>query len=234
MLQCLRSAPVLPLVALDLRDSDRCLLLAPHGDDESIGLGGTLCLHAEKFDVVCLTDSSLGLPDCPRDEAVRRRRKEFIEAMSRVGVSRKEFAARIADSNLHNSKQEFYRILDELRLNEYSYVFLPHPFEQHPDHWSTVRLFQRYVRKNRSSAGSGRVLLYEVWTPLAVANAYVDITSVIERKTDLINVYESQTSSIDYARRIKGLNVYRGMIPHVQYAECFQHLSFAELRKMRL
>ena len=234
VLQCLRSAPIQPLAPLELADSDRCLLLAPHGDDESIGVGGTLWLHAEKFDVLCLTDCSRGVPGCAHDEAIHQRKLEFHEAMSQVGVSSKKFAARIADSNLQNSRREFYRLLDELAIDEYSHILMPHPFEQHPDHWSTARFFQWYLSKRPSVFRHGRVLFYEVWTPLIVPNTYVDISSVIERKTDLINTYKSQTSSIDYAGRIRGLNAYRGMIPRVQYAECFQRLSFEELRTMKL
>jgi len=42
----------------------KVLIIAPHPDDESIGCGGTLCLHARRGDpmaVVYLTSGELGL-----------------------------------------------------------------------------------------------------------------------------------------------------------------------------
>ena len=232
--QYIKHAHKQPLKPLKLMQIDRCLLLVPHGDDESIGLGGTLCLHAEKFEIVCLTDCSHGVPNLPRNEAIRQRKLEFLKAMSKVKVSSKIFEERIEDSNLQRSELEFQRIMDQFDMDKYSYVFLPHHFEGHVDHWATARLFQKYIKKRKILRRQIKLLFYEVWTPLTLPNRYVDISSVIEKKVDLINTYESQVVFNDYARRITGLNIYRGMIPNVEYAECFHEFTLKEFLSIKL
>jgi len=56
----------------------RVLVLSPHPDDEAIGMGGTLAMHAaggSEVTVVYLTDGG-GL-DEPRDELIRTRRAQY-------------------------------------------------------------------------------------------------------------------------------------------------------------
>ena len=225
--------PLTP-VQVTLDNLGACLLIAPHADDESIGLGGLLCFQGEKFDVVCVTDCRLGITGASHNEAIHCRRDEFSTAMKMAGVKNSIFTTQINDSELRNSEFEFHDILSKLQLCEYSHIFLPHPLDQHPDHWVTARLFRNYVKKIRCVPSSTRIVFYEVWSPLAIANSYVDISTVIEKKMNLIACYKSQIKIIDYDVRIKGLNAYRGMTPHVKYAEYFHDLSLDEYMKLEL
>ena len=55
------------------------LVIAPHPDDESIGCGGTLCLHARRGDpitVAYLTSGELGLKHLARNKARLTRERE--------------------------------------------------------------------------------------------------------------------------------------------------------------
>ena len=66
------------------------LVVAPHPDDESIGCGGTICLHAGRGDrvaAVFLTSGECGLSDMPKLEATRMREREAEEAAGILGIS---------------------------------------------------------------------------------------------------------------------------------------------------
>jgi len=70
------------------------LVIAPHPDDETIGCGGALCLHAAKGDrvvVVFLTSGELGLKELAPAKAWQVRESEAQAAAKHLGITRLEF-----------------------------------------------------------------------------------------------------------------------------------------------
>ena len=45
---------------LEIKPNDKCLIIAPHADDESIGCGGILLKYLQNCEVVVLTDGGKG------------------------------------------------------------------------------------------------------------------------------------------------------------------------------
>ena len=62
----------------------KVLVFAAHPDDEVLGMGGTLCLHAAKDEVrvVCVTDGSSS--QYPGDAAVRERKNDEAKRAAAV------------------------------------------------------------------------------------------------------------------------------------------------------
>src|SRR5947207_12396367 len=70
------------------------LVIAPHPDDESIGMGGTLWLHHLRGDrvfIAYLTSGELGLKQLPRQQAWAVRETEAHRAAAVLGVAEVEF-----------------------------------------------------------------------------------------------------------------------------------------------
>ena len=112
---------------LELKAGQRCLVIAPHPDDESIGMGGFLLQHPQDCDVLVLTD---GQNNRPGDkEIVALRRQEFVNAMQKVGI-KNFWQWDIPDSKV---SKNLFKLL-KLPFNDYAYVFVPSPYESHRDH----------------------------------------------------------------------------------------------------
>jgi N-acetylglucosamine malate deacetylase 2 len=127
-------------------DSPKCLLIAAHPDDETIG-AGVLLSRRKDIKVVQVTDGSpLNLSDAfaagfrTREEYAEARRKETSEALAVAGLGDDAF------SNLHFIDQQVSFHLGELSNRIFSVVqqtkpeiVLTHAYEGgHPDHDSVA------------------------------------------------------------------------------------------------
>ena len=198
-------------IGIKIKDTDKILVVAPHPDDDCIGLGGLLSLYAENCDVLLVTDGydeSMGDKNIPKV-----RLAEFEKAMQTLGVNDYKELHLIQYTIPKNEKA--FGVID---LKKYDYVFVPNRHEYHIDHIAVYKMISKLCKKQRSRA---KVVEYEVWTTLRCPNIYIDITGVTEKKKELIKIYESQTRSLDYVNLALGLNAYRGISKHMGYAEAF-------------
>ncbi len=201
----------------------RVLVLAPHPDDETIGCGGTLRLHAMAGDpvkVVFLTKGGRGDVRNRHSKSgyVARRCEEARKACERLGITDLEFwnhedrevaaAAVIAD-----------QVATLLAAYRPQLVYAPSPFEIHPDHRAACEWLRRALDKQRDPPA---VAYCEVSQPLAV-NRLVDISRVIDSKLAALRCYQSQLEERPYDRVSLGLNRFRTLTlyPPAEYAEGF-------------
>ena len=194
---------------LELNPDDKCLVIAPHADDESIGCGGLLLKYPDNCDVVVLTDGGKGGVGDERVIIVNRL-AELKNAMQYANIKNYKnlmIPDREAKYNTH--------VLNQLNLNKYDYVFIPNKYEFHVDH----SFLYRKVKKLLRFALKTKIICYEVWSPIPNPDLYLDISDVINKKTELISNYESQIRCNDYATKTISLNNYRGLRAGVEYAE---------------
>src|SRR5436190_20714794 len=117
------------------------LVLAPHPDDETIGCGGALCLHAARGDritTIFLTSGELGLKHLQRERAWAIREKEAKAAAKILGITDLIFL-RCSDWTLGNEVPKAVGLLRPiLKRTKPKLVYLPHPDDGHPDHKATL------------------------------------------------------------------------------------------------
>ncbi len=248
-----RRAHPLFMVARRLRDdfsyprllepgaSDRVLVLAPHMDDEAIGCGGAVLRHRQLGSPLAVTyltdgaegDARLADPTISSTEATRlrqalrgERRLEARAWCAAAGAERVDFLD-LPDGRLaaHANGQAVQRLADIIMAWQPSIVYLPSPLDAHPDHRAANRLALAALRRADPRIAM-RLRGYEVWTPV-LANAVMDISSVLDAKARLLGLHASQMRDIDYARHITGLNVYRGILlpGRAGHAEAFIDLA---------
>src|SRR5437773_9361748 len=106
------------------------LVIAPHPDDEALGCGGAIRLHANRGDrVVCvyLTSGELGLKHLPIAEAHQIRESEARAAAQILGIANVHFL-RQPDWFLADFVKPTSDMLGEILCREQpKLVYLPHP-----------------------------------------------------------------------------------------------------------
>lgn len=204
---------------LKITPHDKILILAPHADDDSIGCGGILSKYATQTDVILLTDGRYGGSSSP-DEIAAIRAQEFTSAMQTAKVHSFKILS-IKDRELKNNFTTFKTI----DFSNYTYIFIPHRYEQQCDHKMVYPFLMRMnIKKSTIVAG------YEVWTPISEPNYFLNIDDCYQNKHYLISCYQSQIKHNDYADCIEGLNRYRGLKAHCKYAESYTLGYFGELK----
>ena len=214
----------------------RVLVLAPHPDDETIGCGGSLAIHANAGDlvkVVFLTNGAKGDTSgkAEKKSYIKIRQEEAMKACRCLGITDLEFWA-YEDRALAGSRGVLTKVIDLLEKYKPELVYCPSLLEIHPDHRATAVLLYEAIRTRDMKF---EIAFYEVGQPLSV-NCLVDITGVLNQKVLAGNAYSSQLRERPYKDVFLGLNRFRSLTlsDEVTHAEGFSLWETDIIRKMGL
>jgi N-acetylglucosamine malate deacetylase 1 len=207
------------------------LVVAPHPDDEAIGCGGAICLHAARGDrvsAVFLTSGELGLQHLAREAAWRIREEEARNAAHVLGVAETHFL-RCPDWHLNENLADAAGLLQPVLDSDMPRViYFPHPQDAHPDHQAAARVLGMTLQHCKQRPKG--LYAYEVWSPLPAHDHVEYISDVMARKLRAVRCYRSQLSVFHYDRAVRGLNQYRGCLAgRCRYAEAFRRFQVDEL-----
>ncbi len=219
----------------------KVLVFAPHPDDEMIGCGGTLALHAQKGDqvtVVFVTSGEAAALQADPSELARTREQEAKDAGEVLGFQTPQFL-RVPDGYVSYTPEVLKKMLKLVREQKPDIVYMPHAQEGHRDHRMVHELALEAVNRAGAKAFGDlwteawtvpTILGYEVWTPLTEYQLVVDISSVIDQKIKALQKHASQMKAVKYDEAARSLSRYRGVLTQVgDYAECFQVLKIPQM-----
>jgi LmbE family N-acetylglucosaminyl deacetylase len=172
---------------MEVRRSDRVMVLAPHPDDESVATGGALQASVSagaEVRVVYVTDGENN-PWAQRATELRwrisqrdrirwgaRRRREALAALKCLGVapSRARFLGfadqRVTEALLGGMHAAVDRLAEELAEYQPTVLFMPSLEDRHPDHGATAILARLAMTRVRWNARP-HVFAYVVHGPAA-------------------------------------------------------------------
>ena len=195
------------------------LVFAPHADDESFGMGGTLAKATEtgiQVHLVVMTDGALG---GQLENLAEIRKAEARSAAAMLGLE-PPVLLNNRDRELKFDDESIHQVLGQIRKINPAAVFFPGVFEIHPDHRMTALL----VWEALSKIANKQVIpvSYEVLVQSPV-NTLVDISAYIERKRAAMQVYESQIKENCYVDIAMAMNKLRTLTlgKDVSFAEGF-------------
>lgn len=196
------------------------LVIAPHADDEVLGMGGTIARLVEESQRVVVAVTT-GHGDQPHPlwppETWDRVRVECEIAATILGITEVIFrelpAACLDVTPAWQINKVVQQLIEEVAPTE---IYMPFPFDLHKDHTALAYALNVVARPYLDSSKTlHRVLAYETlsethlafpyMTPAFQPNVFVDITSTLERKLDAFRSYESQMQPDHLPRSIAAL-----------------------------
>lgn len=201
---------LIPFHSTDLTGR-RVLVLSPHPDDETIGCGGTLALHAEAGDpvqVVVLTNGAKGDMSgrFVRNAYIEMRRQETLAACACLGIYDVTFWS-YEDRELTGSVTVIPDLVASINTYHPDVIYAPSPLEFHPDHRALAGYIQAALRHCQTDS---ELFFYEVGQPLQV-DILVDITGVLDKKKQALRQYQSQLEERPYDDIALALNRFRSL-----------------------
>ncbi len=172
------------------------LVLAPHPDDEVIGLGGLLALASTRKISVRVAYVSSGELGGKAPE----REKEAQKVAHFLGFS--PLFWHLPDRKIKEESKKFFICLGKTLTLEPKTIFLPSFQEFHPDHRATTLLALIFLR---ALGWTNEIWLYEI-TRLGEVNRLIDISQFISYKKKALDFYKSQLKEYPYFRIMEALN----------------------------
>ena len=213
--------------------NQKIVVISPHPDDETLGLGGSLLRFAENGAEISILVVSGHLPPLYQEASFLKTQTEAIKAYELMGVTNYEFAKIPATYINQKPVSELnFIISDFIQKIKPNIVFIPF-YDRHIDH--RVIFDASVVACRPNFKGFPRyVMAYETlsethWNvpgvePQFAPEFFIDISSYIDRKIEILNCFESQIINNDSrsAEACKSLARFRGSQNGCKYAESFK------------
>lgn len=212
----------------------RIMIIAPHPDDETLGVGGTIAKYSKNGADVFVLIVSGHLPPLYSLEDYEKTVSEADSAFEMLNVAQSEFleipATMIDDQPRHEVNGEISKIINDFGPH---IVFCPYP-DRHVDHrlvFESAMVATRPVDvgRNIEIVATYETLSETHWNaphiePNFTPNWVVDISDHIEKKLDALRCYKSQISGFPGPRSIEAVEAlakFRGTQAGFGYGEGF-------------
>jgi len=215
------------------------LIIAAHPDDETLGCGGTLLKHKDKGDEIhWLIATDIKESEGFEKTIVKKREQEIdkvkelfrFSSVNRLGLS----TTKIDEYSISDLISKISSIVNKVKPN---IIYLPFKGDVHSDHkyifdaaYSCTKTFRYpfikkiYMMETLSETEFSLSTKEDSFVP----NVFVDISEFMDKKIELMNIYESEIGKHPFPRserNIRALATYRGATSNCNYAESFELLK---------
>ena len=215
----------------------KTIVIAPHPDDETLGVGGTLLRRKyEGGSLAWVIVTTMSAEYGWSIEKINKREDQIRQVTKLYGfddVYRLNFPA--AHLDMIPMSELVSAMSDAFRAFQPEEVFLPHPADVHTDHRIVYDAVSGCVKWFRFPSVK-RVLAYETLSEtdfgLGTDQAfrpvvYVDISNFLTKKLEAIDLYASEVGEFPFPRShqaIRALATLRGAASGYKSAEAFELL----------
>ena len=212
----------------------KVLVIAPHADDEVIGVGGTISKRNNAGDEVYVCIVTRGYEPLYSDKYVEQCKHEALQADKLLGVKKTFFldfpAVNLENVPRHEFNGSIFNIIQEIMPDE---VFIPHRGDMQIDHQMVVDAAMVGLRPKYEHIVR-RIYAYETlsetgWNVPNVQNEFIptvyeNITETLKIKLDAMKLFQSQVEEFPNARSVESIEAlakFRGTTVNLNAAEAF-------------
>lgn len=218
------------------------VVISAHPDDEILGVGGTLLKHKKNGDkIYWLITTNIFEEQGFSKERVFSRQREIEKVSEALGVE-KVFMLNyptmsLSTSTLIEMVPKLSKIFTEI---EPEIIYCLNRSDAHSDHRITFDAVMACTKSFRYPFIK-QVLMYECiseteFAPqlpekMFIPNYFVDISSFLEEKKNLMKIYASELGDHPFPRSLKNIEAlasFRGASVGVEYAEAFQLIKYID------
>ncbi len=212
----------------------KIMIIAPHADDEVIGVGGTILKNIFCGNEVYVCVVTRGTYPLFSDEFMKNLRQETIDCHKIMGV-KKTFFLEFPSVTLEE-KHRFEvndAILDTIKEVCPDEVYIPHHGDMQKDHQIVAEACMVALRPKYEFAPK-KIFAYETLSETGwnipcvqnefIPNVFVDISDFLEKKIEMLKIYKSQLANFPNARSVEAvesLAKFRGALMNLKAAEAF-------------
>ena len=220
---------------MDLPNNSNILVIAPHPDDEILGLGGTIKKLSNQGHQITILIVAGHLPPLYKEEIFRVHKQQALEAHKIVGVHESIFleipATFVKDQTVAELNGKIFEVVKNIQPK---IVFLPFP-DRHIDHKVIFESTMVAIRPLHEGtciefAASYEVLSETHWNAPAIEpcfnpNITIDITDYIETKLSALACFKDEIMPFPGPRSIEAVEAlakFRGTQAGFAYGESLQ------------
>ena len=206
-----------------LEQASSVLVFAPHIDDETIGLGGTIRKYATNgtdVHIAVITDGNKSNTTSGSGQSLADIRKsELVSIQDLLGFSSIIYME-YPDSAMNQvgSSDEFKKLIDRIKPET---VYVPSLIDAHPDHVFSAHLVADALKNSIYKPSLIREYEINCPVPPEEINCIIDITAEFEVKKQATTAFKSQVIAFDGFLALAAIKTSLQSDARVKYVETF-------------
>lgn len=212
------------------------LVFAPHNDDETLGLGGTIAKYAKQKNSITVCEVT-SYRDKIHASLLNRIKTEAREAHKLLGVNKTVFldlpVVELKSMATGKINAVFNDVVHEIKPE---IVFIPHKGDMHIDHFEVAKAalvaLRPHINPQLKAIYAYETLSETEWNNTSTCdvfmpNTFVDITETLSIKLKAMECYQTQLCEYPHPRSLEAIEAlakYRGATVCVKAAEAFMLL----------
>ncbi|MCD7998108.1 MAG: PIG-L family deacetylase [Clostridiales bacterium] len=219
------------------------LVIAPHRDDEVIGVGGTIAKYVASGNSVYVCIITHGIEPLCRYDLDEKIREECVMADKFLGVAETIFldypASMLETVPRHELNDSLIKIVQKVKPD---IVYIPHRGDMQVDHKLTADAAMVALRPKYQHVVK-KIYVYETLSETGwdvpntvnefIPNSYNEIVEVLDMKIEALSMFTTQIAKYPNPRSaeaIRALAMYRGSNVNLRAAEAFSLIREIEIK----